>query len=157
MGKKLNKIFIVALVALLALSLLAFVGCDKLKDLGKPVIETGEKEATVIIGEDSYFVKTDAEYVHDLLVELKEAGEIEYDFDVTEYGAYIKKLGSLDPTKSQNSFIALYHDIDDDSLIDYEYGSTVKYDGKDFHSASVGASSMPVRSGAKYLFKLETF
>ena len=156
MSKKINKIVVVAVVALLALSLMTFAACDKLKDLGRPVIETGDKEATVIIGEDSYYVKTGANYVHDLLVELKAAGEITYEFSISQYGAYIEALGNLN-LDEQGAFIAVYHDIADDTLIDYEYGTTLTVDGKEFHSSIFGVSELPVYSGATYLFKVEVF
>ncbi len=155
MGKKLGKILVIAVVALLALSLMTFAGCDKLKDLGKPVIETGDKQATVIIGEDSYLVKTDAIYVHELLVQLKDANIIKYEFSESEYGAYIVALGGL--SLGERAFVAVYHDIDDDTLIDYEYGTSLTYGGKQFHSSNLGVSALPVYDGASYLFKVEVY
>ncbi len=153
MFKKGNKFFAAVVVALLIAVLAAtFVGCGKVKDLGKPVIETGDKQATVIIGENSYLVKTDAVYVHDLLVQLKEAGKITYEFQESEYGAYILSLGSLKP--SGNSYVSVYHDIDDLTLYDPAWDAPIKKGDKTFHSASLGVSSLPVRSGATYLFVL---
>ena len=151
MFKKGNKIFAAVVVALLIAVLAAtFVGCGKVKDLGKPVIETGDKQATVIIGEDSYLVKTDAVYVHDLLLQLKEAGKITYEFDETEYGAFIKKLGKLEGTADYSKWIGVYVDVDAADLITPGYDVTVN--GKTYHSASLGVSSLPVRSGVTYLF-----
>lgn len=156
MFKKGSKIFVaVALVALFALLAATFVGCGKLKDLGAPAIETGDKEATVIIGEDSFFVKTDAVYVHDLLLQLKEAGKIEYEFQDSEYGAYILSVGSLKP--SGNSYVSVYHDIDDITLYDPAWDTPIEREGKTFHSASLGVGSLPVKSGATYMFVLLTY
>ncbi len=154
-GKR-NKIFAtLALIALVAILAAAFAGCGNLKKLGAPVIETGEKEATVIIGEDSYFVKTDAEYVQDLLVQLKEAGKITYEYHDGQYGAYIDSLGSLKP--SGNSFVSVYHDIDDLTLYDPAWDEPITRGDKTFHSSSYGVESLPVRSGATYLFVLLTY
>ena len=151
MFKKGSKIFAAVVVTLLIAVLAAtFVGCGKIKDLAKPVIETGDKEATVIIGEDSYFVKTDAVYVHDLLVQLKEAQKITYEFDETQYGAFIKKLNKLEGTADYSKWIGVYVDVDSADIITPGYDVTV--DGKTYHSASLGVSSLPVRNGTTYLF-----
>lgn len=151
MFKKQSKIFaIVAVIAILTVTFAALAGCDSLKELGRPVIETGDKDATVIIGEDSYFVKTDAVYVHDLLLQLKEAEKIEYEFEDGQYGVFITKLGSLVGTADYSKWIGIYVDSDAEDIITPGYDLTV--DGKTYHSASLGASTLPVRSGVTYLF-----
>ncbi len=151
MFKKGSKIFaVIVVLALIALLAATFVGCGNLDKLGKPVIETGSKQATVIIGEDSYLVKTDAIYVHDLLLELKEAGKIEYKFDMGEYGAFVTKLNGLVGTADYKQWIGVYVDSDDAELIMPGYDETVN--GKTYHSASLGVSGLPVRDGVTYLF-----
>lgn len=147
-GKR-GKILVATALALLIVAV-AFVGCDGLKELGKPVIETGDKSVTVIIADDAYPVKTGSNYVHDLLVELKEAGEIEYEFHDTQYGAFIDKLGELVGTEDYSKWIAIYVDSDDAELITPGFDVTV--DGKTYHSASLGASGLPVKNGVTYLF-----
>ena len=145
---------IVAIIAIV--SCLVLVGCDKLKDAGKPAAEEGAKSVTILLqngnGYSSYTAKTSAEYVQDLLVELKNAGVFAYEFHNTEYGAFMDVLGTMHPNSDNYEYIMFYHDINDAELI-YP-GYDVEYDGKTYSSASLGVSSFPVRDGATYLFKV---
>ncbi|MCQ2602459.1 MAG: hypothetical protein MJ193_00885, partial [Clostridia bacterium] len=92
---KKSTIITIALILTLIMALSIFVACDKIKDLGAPETEVGEKSVTVIIGNQEYSVKTDAEYVHSLLLEMKETKGITYDFSDSAYGVIIEKLGNL--------------------------------------------------------------
>lgn len=151
MFKSGKKFFaVIAVLALVALLAATFVGCAELDKLGKPVIQTGNKRASVIIGEDSYLVETNAEYVHDLLVELKESGVIDYEFDMGAYGAFVTKLNGLVGTSDYSRWIGVYVDSDDVDIASPGFDETVA--GKTYHMASFGVGSLPVREGVTYLF-----
>lgn len=156
MFKKNAKILLILLVvALLVTSALCLCACDGLKDFGKPAPDEGSKSVSVVIGEQSYSLKTDAEYVQDLLVEMKDAGKIQYEFSTSQYGAYMTRLNDLSPSSS-SEWIAVYHDIDDMTLKDMQYGEAIQKGGKSYFTASLGVSSLPVRNGASYLFIIKS-
>ena len=153
-GGALAAIIILALLS--ALILVAFAGCGSLKDLGKPGADAGAKSVTVIVGDSTFSVQnTSAEFVHDLLVQLKDEGKLIYEFHDSEYGAYIDELGSL--KAGANSYVSVYHNIDDLALYDPAWDAPIQRDGTTFHSSSLGVGSLPVKDGASYLFVLLTF
>jgi len=149
MLKKKVVVFILLLVLVVS-----FTACD-LKDLGKPESEQGNKEVSVIVGETKYMVKTDTEYVDDLLLEMKNNGQISYTIVTSEYGDYLTAIGDL--SAGSSSFISVYHDIDDDiTLIDKsEWASpNYTYENKTYFPSNVGISSLPVKNGHGYAFVL---
>ncbi len=149
---KKSTIIKVAMILTLIMALSIFVACDKIKNLGAPETEVGEKSVTVIIGNQKYSVNTDAEYVHNLLLEMKETSGIIYEFSDSEYGATIEKLNALEnDSASWTKWIGVYHDIDDVELI--TAGFDEEYDGKTYCSSSLGVENLPVRNGATYYFK----
>ncbi len=149
---KKSTIITVSIILTLVLAMSIFVACDKIKNLGAPETEVGEKTVTVIIGEDKYAVTTDAEYVHDLLLEMKEKGKIVYEFSDSAYGATIEKLNALEnDSVTWTKWIGVYHDVEEMDLI--SAGFDVEYDGKTYHSSNLGVETLPVRNGATYYFK----
>lgn len=149
---KKSTIITIALILTLIMALSIFVACDKIKDLGAPETEVGSKSVTVIIGEDKYSVTTDAEYVHELLLEMKETKGITYEFSDSAYGATIEKLGALEnDSVTWTKWIGVYHDIEEMDLI--AVGFDVEYDGKTYHSSNLGVETLPVKNGATYYFK----
>ncbi len=133
------------LVLVLSVSMLCFVACNDNDDT-----QEGVKNIKVVIGEKSLSVSTDEEYVHDVLVELKEEGKIVYEFEMGQYGATIMKLDTFETTADWSKWIAVYHDINDITLYDPQYD--IQQDGKTYHSSSLGVSSLAVQDGATYLF-----
>lgn len=151
MFKKRSKFFAYSLVAILTLvALVSLVACGGLNDLGKPNTQDGVKQATIIIGAQTYSVQTEAEYLHDALLELKAAGKIEYEFTLGEYGAFVTKLNELEGTANYSKWIGVYVDSDDSELASPGYDETV--DGKVYHSANLGVSDMPLLDGLTYVF-----
>lgn len=140
----------ILLVILVLVSAVGFVACDGLRNAGKPGAQTGEKAITVIVGDESISASTTAEYMHQLLVELDTASKLQYEYTDGQYGATITKLNDLVTTPDWSKWIGVYHDINDVTLYDPQYDTTVN--GKTYHSSSVGASSLPIKSGATYLF-----
>mgnify|MGYP001292924443 CR=1 FL=1 len=143
-GKKIALSLILAL--LLVASLCACAPADN-----------SQKSVVIIIGEREFALNTQAAFLHDALLELKETGEIEvYSFSGSGTGIYIDELSGLDAS-AQNSFIGVYHNIDDATLIDYQYGGSQTVGGETFRSSNVGVAALPLVDGAKYLLTVSTF
>ena len=158
-----NVVKILAIVAVVVLALsLVLVGCDKLKDAGKPAPEVGNKEVTLIIGVGEEYstvvVKTYQEYMAGLLLELKLRGKVEYESSQGAYGTFVESLNNIRPASS-SEWVAVYHDIDDVTLR-ADLGDwpmpNAEYNGKTYFSSSVGVDSLPLKDGHTYYFTLGT-
>lgn len=145
LSKKSKFILTIALVLVLCLSL-CFVACDKTPDN----TDNDLKEVVLIVGNAVINATTEAQYVHDLLVELNANGDIQYEFENGAYGATVLKLNQLETTNDWSKWIAVYHDIDDVTL--YTPGYNYTLNGDEYYSSSVGVSSLPVIDGATYVF-----
>lgn len=147
-----KKIILTTLVFVLLISIMIFASCNSLKDLGKQDPQIGEKEVTVFIGNDEYNVKTNANYLHELLIELSTKGEIVYEYSDGPYGASISKVNGLETSITWNPYISIYHSIDDISLKDMSgYMDNVTRNDTTFYPSGVGVESIPILSGEKYL------
>lgn len=164
MTKTKNIVKILAIVAILVLALsLVLVGCDKLKDAGKPEAEIGNKEVTLIIGQGEEYttitVKTYQNYLAGLLSELQLRGKITYDSEAGAYGTFIKSINNVVPSNTSES-VGIYHDIDDVTLRadQSEWPMPNKeYGGKTYYSSSVGADSLPLKEGHAYFLTLNVW
>ncbi|MDD4840168.1 MAG: hypothetical protein PHE93_05860 [Clostridia bacterium] len=139
-------------ISIITICLCCFVACNNTGD-------ANAKTVTITIGETAYTLDTNSAYLHDALIELKEKGKIShYEFSESTYGIYITSISDLD-LSVQNSFIAVYHNIDDASLIDYtEYASApVVLNNTTYNPSYVGVSTLPLENGAKYLLKVSTY
>ncbi len=160
---------IVAIIAIV--SCLVLVGCDKiedLKDLGKPAPsevpantddnsgdsgdETPAKAfgiTVVLIGEGDPLTletRTNSQYLVGVLDELQTEGRLTY----SASNGFVNTIGSLYTTGDYSKWIAMYHDINEDTLIAPGYDMT--YNNKTFYSANYGINDLPIRDGATYLF-----
>ncbi len=143
-GKKVSTILVVAI--LLIVSVVSFVACDDLTS-------DADKTITIIIGEDSITLTTEAQYLHDVLVELANKDEIVYEYEISAYGATIKALNSLINASDWSTWVGIYHTIDDVKIRDMsEWASDFKKDGVQFYTSGVGVSQLPLVDGASYLF-----
>lgn len=113
----------------------------------------GNKTVTLIIGEgESQKVfsnhKTDAEYLIDLLDELKAEGELTYSGSESKYGIYLNQVDGV--TASGYGWFAVFC-----TQADYqdftEYGITRTEGGTEFVSATLGVSSLPLTDGESYM------
>ncbi len=160
-AKNIVKVLAIVAIVVLALSVI-LVGCDKLKDAGKPEPEVGNKEVTLIIGQGNEYstitVKTYQNYMAGLLSELQLRGKITYDSEPGSYGTFVKSLNNIQPASS-NEWVAVYHDIDDVTLR-ADQGEwpmpNAEHDGKTYYSSSVGVDSLPLKNGHVYFFTLGT-
>ncbi len=164
MTKRTNIVKIVAVVAILVIAIsMIFVGCDKLKDAGKPEAEVGNKEVTLIIGQGEEYttitVKTYQNYLSGLLSELQLRGKITYDSEPTADGTFIKSINNVVP-QSASEFVGIYHDIDDVTLRTDQSNWPVpnkEYNGKEYYFSNVGADSLPVKEGHTYFLTLNVW
>ena len=161
-NKNIVKILAIAAILVLALSFV-LVGCDKLKDAGKPEAEIGYKAVALIIGRgDAYnivVVKTQAEYMTELLNELKASEKITYESTQRSYGTYVTSLNNIQP-QGENEWVAVYHDIDDVTLR-ADLGEwpmpNANYGGHEYYSSSVGVDLLPILDGHVYYFTLGSY
>lgn len=162
--RSISVVKILAIVAILVLAMsMVFVGCNKLKDAGKPEAEVGNKEVTLIIGQGEEFttitVKTYQNYLAGLLSELQLRGKITYDSEPSTYGTFIKSINNVVPQGTSES-VGIYHDIDDVTLR-ADQGEwpmpNKEYGGKEYYSSSVGADSLPLKDGHAYLLTLNVW
>ena len=154
-AKSIVKILtIVAIIALVAS--FVFVACNK-------DAKGDSKTVTLIIGVGESYVTltetTDNEYMAGLLLELKEAGKIQYEWENGSYGTYMLSLNNINP-QGQSEWVAVYHDIDDVTLradIGEWPMPNAEYNGKTYYSSSAGVDLLPLIDGHTYYFTLGTY
>jgi len=147
LGRKKNLIIMLVLAMVL---LMAFCACDS----NSTPIEEGSKHVLLVVGTDEYNVTTEANYLHDLLVELDEKNIITYEYSDDAFGATILSVNSLKTDIDWDPFISIYHSIDEVTLrADFgEYAmSKYTYKSKEYYPSSVGVSMMPVYDNATYI------
>jgi hypothetical protein len=132
MNKKVMWIIIVVLVALVTLFMF--------KQYVAPQATEGEKAVTIEVVVESegiekiYELNTDAEYLYDLLLEIEEA--IQPEFEDSSFGIYLTGLEGYIADVSKNEFFA------------------IKVNGVD---ALYGVKELPVIDGEVYRFELSTW
>ncbi len=151
-GETMKKRILLSIVVVVLL-LAAICGCIQTQE-GVKIIE-------ITIGESSYNVQTEKLFLHDVLLEMKESGQIsKYVFEkyslMGKEDIFVKEIDSLE-NLAGNAFISIYHNIDDERLIDLEYGTDKVLDGTTYFSSGVGVKSLPVYDNAKYLFVVGYF
>jgi len=154
-----KKVALVFVSLLIISSLFLFSSCN-LKNIGKPEYEDGQKTITVVVGETEYTVKTESNYLHEVLLEMKNDGAIDYVFETSSYGSYPTKVGSLDSKSTTNTYIALYHNIDDITLRGDigEYAMPgINFKGDSYYYSSVGVDMLPIFDGKTYVIRLGSY
>ncbi len=141
-------IFAILIFAPILVFSLALFACDVTPE------NTGEKSVTIIIGDDTYTLKTSKAYVHDALCELRDTQGVNYVFEDGPYGATIIGLNGLYTTVDWSKYVSTYHTIDDVTIRDMSsYATDFEMGGKTYYTSGVGVSSLPLVDGATYLFK----
>lgn len=132
MNKKVMWIIIVALVALVSLFMY--------NQYVAPQATEGDKSVTVEVViepegiEKIYDLNTDAEYIYDLLIEIQD--RIQPEFEESSFGIYLTGLEGYTADEAKNEFYA------------------IKVNGVD---AVVGVKELPVVDGEIYRFELSTW
>ena len=153
---------------------------DLQEQVGDIQTQLGDKNITVYLGDYAISVTTREVYLSGALDEMYDQGRLTVmEADNTGYGRFLHKLeysvdkyddegnyeetmvyGSVSDEKA-NTYIAVYHTIDNDSLkgTDYKTGEIVtdEFDGKTFWYSTLGISSLPVYDGAAYRFVVESY
>lgn len=148
-----KKKFLTELLIFVIVMSLALLSACNLKDLGKPDSQEGEKSVTIIIGDETFEVQSSAEYVHEILLTLAEEKGFDYTFYEGGYGVSVTRLKELRTTSDWTSWVSIYHDIDDVTLIDI-YG-TYSYKGNDYFMSLVSVDKLPVFDNHTYVFVQE--
>lgn len=144
-----KKSLIIFIVLMLVATLgVLFVSCEK--------ENTGTKTITFVIGEgesqkvfSSY--KTDAEFLIDVLSELKEDGEITFTSQESSYGVFLTEINGISQTDQNYLYIFTtvqeYQDITD-------WKVERNYNNQLYVSAFKGVSDLKVIDGAGYMIAL---
>ncbi len=100
----------------------------------------GQKEYTLEVSDGNksvqYSGKTDSEYLSDLIDDLKNTDNFEYESSAGDYGMYITSVNGLKADDEQKTYWAIY--------VNGEYGQ-------------YGADLQPVNDGDAYALKLESY
>ncbi|MBQ9276799.1 MAG: hypothetical protein IJ226_04310 [Clostridia bacterium] len=165
--RSISVVKILAIVAILVLAMsMVFVGCDKLKDAGKPEAEVGVKTITILIGTQEEYttleVNTSEEYMASLLLTLQEENKISnytYTGSTTNNDVFISTINDI-PGNVSNSYVAVYHTINEVELAapgGNGYDDPVTVGTKTLYYSNVGVGLLPIRDGAIYAFLLATY
>ena len=155
--KLLTIVVIIAIVSCLVL-----VGCDKLKEAGKPEAEEGAKSVTILVGTEeehtTLTVNTDEEYMAGLLLKLQEDGRItNYTYNTSSYGTYVNSINNI-PGEVAGGYVSVYMTINEVGLVDESgWMPPVAVDGKTYYASNVGVDGVPIRDGESYLFLLGVY
>ncbi|MEG2540411.1 MAG: hypothetical protein RSB59_01365 [Clostridia bacterium] len=158
MYHKNSKRIIVAMLVVLTVvcSAVFMTACGKDDKLNN----NSQKSITIYIGETSVAATTTTGNMYDLFTEMKANGKLSaFECDGSKYSAYLTKLNDLSPAKNQ--YIAVYHDINDMGLQEFDnttflVKSVVHFD-KTFYFSGVGITLLPVVDGANYWFTVLSF
>lgn len=138
-GKKMkNKKPLIWLIGLIAAALIMF---GLWKGLSPKPTE-GSKSVTVEVVDDkgetkTYKEKTDAEYLSQLMDEMKADGDFAYEGSTSEYGLYITSINEITPDyEKDGAYWSIY--------VNGEYGQ-------------YGADQQPVTDGDTYRFAYEVY
>ena len=105
----------------------------------KPVAG-GQKAYTLEVSDGNnsvqYSGKTDSDYLSDLMNELQNTSDFEYENAAGDYGTFIISVNGIKADDSQKTYWAIY--------VNGEYGQ-------------YGADSQPVNDGDEYALKLESY
>ncbi len=146
-----KKNFLVSAVIALMIFLVGSFSACNLKDLGKPKAEPGEKEITVIVENEEFTISTNAEYLHQVLIDLSREKGFQYSYSDMGYGVSVTQIKNIKTSTDWSSWVSIYHDIDDVTLVD-NYG-TFRHAGKDYFMSLVSIDLLPVLDGHTYLFE----
>jgi hypothetical protein len=113
----------------------------------------GSKTITLVIGEgetqevfSNY--KTDAEYLVNVLDELKADEEITYACEESTYGAYLTEVNEL--TNSADAYIYIFSTVVEQQDTT-EWAEKRTYNDEEYVSVILGVSTLPVIDGASYM------
>ena len=129
------------LVSLLALALFACINPERDSE-GKMTLVVLDGENTKVYTVDLAKIPSGNNKSTGLMAildYLQDKGELTYSSQDSSYGAYLTKVNSIVP--QGNEFVAIYTSVTKDS---YEGAPTVTYDGKEYASSGLGASSMSI-------------
>jgi len=78
--------------------------------------------------------------------------------DENEFGnfSYFSESAKIEENFVESRYIAVYHDMDDDTLKDFFIPNLV-HSEKDFFYSGVGVSLLPLREGASYILMLAAY
>lgn len=161
-------------VALLTVALLLAV-CSAFCFAACTDTNTGAKNITVYIGDKTFEVTTECEYLHGVLKELKDGGKIaDYVYSGEGSNAYASKIDSVEQGAS-GPYISVWHSVDEFEFKSVYVAAYAEYnpsrstvteeDGTKFitytmnsrllYYSAVGVGMLPVRDGATYAILLD--
>lgn len=152
--KKLWKALPALLLA--AMFALCFAACG-------PETEEGDKKVTVklVQGEEtrSFEADTNVLYFSDVFVQLVNEKKVSAEYSYGQYGLFVTKIDGV--KMNDNQYWALYSDIEDETVSvlvsSSEFDKPYVLGDKTYYYSHSGASGMPCRDGATYLWVLTSY
>lgn len=95
---------------------------------------------------------TEGETLFEYMSDLKDKGELSFEYSDSQYGAYVTAINGVSNTT--NSSWMLYTDDAENSNTAW---GTYEYEGKTLGSSALGAGSLVVVDGCVYVWVYETF
>ena len=149
-----RAIKVVAALLLAATLMFTMAACERTPDERKSVTVVVDVSAYAEEAPEGYTdgvkvltVKTDAEFLAELLDELVAANKLTLVTSETEHGL---SLDGIDGVIVEGSFFFMSYS--DDAENSNEEWGTFEYSGKTYDSNTVGISAMPVTDGCTYVF-----
>jgi hypothetical protein len=136
---------VLCLAIILAVSL-AFLGCDDLS-------QEGQKQITLIIGEERHDVTTEVLFLIELLEELN----IPFTSENSPFGVFVTSVGTLQP--ASNQYISFWVSSDNLRIANPHdtFNPPITVSGITFNYAQLGIMAMPLWCGFAYLIQIGTF
>jgi cephalosporin-C deacetylase-like acetyl esterase len=116
----------------------------------------GTKTITLVIGEGETqkvfsLYKTDAEYLVDVLIELKEDGKITYTAKDSTYGAFLTEINGISP--AIDNYICIFTTVSEfQDITDWKVEKS--YEEATYVSAIFGINDLKIIDGAGYMITL---
>lgn len=150
MNKKIIKLLISIVAVIMVLSL-SSCGLFSRNDINN---DEGIDIVVVLKSKDNAYrqlnISTTSSYLHEALIEFAEADStLEYDYDDMGFGPYVKSIGNV--AADSSGFVGVFHNIDDDTLIDLAWNNPITYDSIVYNTSGYGVSELPLYDGAKYM------
>ena len=135
------------IVLALAISLAAVLGMVACKQ-GEAVVDT----EVILTVDTSVMADIAGKSLADYMVALKEKNKLSYEGTVGEYGLYVTSINGR-AADAKTEYWSLF--TDDAEFSNEAYGTYKATDGTTYAMASVGASSLMLKEGKKYVWVIQ--
>ncbi len=140
--KKISLVFLA--IAISVAAVLGMVACKQ--------SETVKDTEIILTVDSSVMADIEGKSLVDYMAALKEKNKLSYEGSVSQYGLYVQSINGRE-ADSKTEWWALY--TDDAEFSNEAYGTYTASDGATYAMASVGASSVMIKEGKKYVWVIQ--